>query len=528
MIGSHSERATRVPTREETTLESSELTGPDLATGIPEDELNDGKTLLGHARGEPVMLARRGDELFAVAASCTHYGGPLSEGILVGTTVRCPWHHACFDLRTGAAIRAPALNDIACWAVERREGKIVVGEKRESSRPAQAFGSQPELHPESIAIVGAGAAGNAAAEMLRREGFTGPVTVFDSDRLAPYDRPNLSKDFLAGNAPEDWIPLHPASFYQEMAIELVLDRPVKQLDAAARRLTFDDGSSRQFGAVLLATGSSPIRLDIPRFDNVEIHYLRTLEDSRALIALAGKSKHAVVLGASFIGLEVAASLCTRGLKVEIVAPGQRPLEKVLGPELGDFIRGVHEEHGVKFHLGLTAESVERGAVILSDGKRLKADLVVAGVGVTPNVQLAEAAGLAVDRGVVVDEFLETSAKGVFAAGDIARWPDARTGQRIRVEHWVVAERHGQAVARNILGNRQRFALPPFFWSNHYDVAIGYTGYAEKWDEIQVDGSIADQDCAVRYRLGGKTLALATMGRDVENLETERAMERLAD
>jgi NADPH-dependent 2,4-dienoyl-CoA reductase/sulfur reductase-like enzyme/nitrite reductase/ring-hydroxylating ferredoxin subunit len=505
-------------------VEVSELTGPDLAAGIPESEVKDGAQIPGHAHGEAVMLVRRGDEHFAVAATCTHYGGPLAEGLIVGNTVRCPWHHACFDLRTGAAIRAPALNDIPCWAVERRGGKIFVGAKRELARPAPAFGSRQELHPESIAIVGAGAAGNAAAEMLRREGYTGPVTVFDSDRLAPYDRPNLSKDYLAGNAPEDWIPLHPVSFYQEMAIELILDKAVKQLDAAARSLTFEDGTSRSFGAVLLATGSSPIRLDIPRFDDVEIHYLRTLEDSRALVASAGKSKHAVVLGASFIGLEVAASLRTRGLKVAIAAPEKRPLEKVLGPELGDFIRGVHEKQGVKFHLGVTAESVERGVVVLSDGKRLKADLVVAGVGVRPNVQLAEQAGLAMDRGVVVDEFLETSAKGVFAAGDIARWPDAHTGERTRVEHWVVAERQGQAAARNMLGNRQRFDAIPFFWSNHYDVAIGYSGHAEKWDEIHIDGSIADQDCAVRFRSGGRTLAIATMGRDLENLESEREME----
>jgi NADPH-dependent 2,4-dienoyl-CoA reductase/sulfur reductase-like enzyme/nitrite reductase/ring-hydroxylating ferredoxin subunit len=506
-------------------VENPELTGPDLAAGIPENDLADDARLLGHAGGEAVLLVRKGEEIFAIAAHCTHYGGPLAEGIVVGTTVRCPWHHACFDLRTGAAVRAPALNDISCWSVERRAGKIVVGAKRESKTPAQASGSRAEAHPRSIAIVGAGAGGNAAAEMLRREGFTGPVTVFDHDRLAPYDRPNLSKDYLAGNAPEEWIPLHPPSHYQKLDIELVLDRPVKALDAAAHRLTFEDGSNREFGAILLATGASPIRLDIPVANGAEIRYLRTLDDSRALIAAAGKSKYVVVLGASFIGLEVAASLCTRGLEVHVAAPESRPLEKVLGPELGDFIRGVHEKKGVKFHLGQTAASVERGAVILSNGERLKADIVIAGVGVRPNLELAQRAGLEVDKGVIVDEFLETSAKGIFAAGDIARWPYAHTGERIRVEHWVVAERQGQTAARNMLGNRERFDAIPYFWSNHYDIAICYSGHAEKWDEIRVDGSIADGDCAVRYRQGGKTLAIATMGRDKENLESEREMEK---
>jgi NADPH-dependent 2,4-dienoyl-CoA reductase/sulfur reductase-like enzyme/nitrite reductase/ring-hydroxylating ferredoxin subunit len=505
-------------------LESTELTGPDFGSGIPESDLATDSLLLGHAGGEPVVLARQGDEIFAVSATCTHYGGPLAEGLLAGATVRCPWHHACFDLRTGAAVRAPALNDIACWSVVRRDGKILVGEKRESSRPAPASGRGPVSPPASVAIVGAGAAGNAAAEMLRREGYDGPVTVFDFDRLAPYDRPNLSKDYLAGNAPEDWIPLHPPSFYQDLQIELVLDKSVRALDAAARRLTFEDGTTRDFGAVLLATGASPMRLDIPVNDGPDIRYLRTLEDSRAIIAAAGTSKRAVVLGASFIGLEVAASLCTRGLQVHVAAPEPRPLEKVLGPQLGNFIRSVHEKHGVTFHLGQTAASVERGTVVLSGGDRIEADLVVAGVGVRPNVQLAEQAGLTLDRGVVVDEYLETDARGVFAAGDIARWPDPHTGERIRVEHWVVAERQGQNAARNILGQRVRFDHVPFFWSNHYDVAIGYTGHAEKWDEIDVDGTIADQDCAVRFRLGGKTLAIATMGRDLENLETEHAME----
>lgn len=505
-------------------MDTGELSGPDLGAGIPASDLADGASLLGHANGEAILLVRRGDDVFAVGASCSHYGGPLAEGLVVGHTVRCPWHHACFDLRTGVARRAPALNDISSYVVEIRDGRIVVGAKREAPRPGVAHGSKAELHPESVAIIGAGAAGNAAAEMLRREGFAGALTIFDTDKDAPYDRPNLSKDYLAGNAPEEWIPLHPRDFYQEQAIELVLDKRVNALDAAQRRLTFDDGSARAFGAILLATGSSPIRLDIPVTNSPPVHYLRSLADSRAIIASANSSKRAVVLGASFIGLEVAASLATRGLEVHVAAPEARPLEKVLGPQLGDFIRGVHESHGVKFHLGQTASSIENEEVVLSNGERIPADLVVAGVGVRPNLELAERAGLAIDRGVNVDEFLETGARRIFAAGDIARWPDANTGQRIRVEHWVLAERHGQIAARNILGNRERFDHVPFFWSNHYDVAIGYTGHAEKWDSIEVDGNPADGDCAVRYMVGGKVAAIATLGRDRENLETERKME----
>jgi NADPH-dependent 2,4-dienoyl-CoA reductase/sulfur reductase-like enzyme/nitrite reductase/ring-hydroxylating ferredoxin subunit len=506
-------------------LEETELSGPDLANGVLDEAVTDGASLLGHVRGEAVLLVRQGENVFAVAANCTHYGGPLAEGLVVGHTVRCPWHHACFDLRTGAAIRAPALNDISCWNVEKRDGKIFVGDKRESGQPAPAHGSRPERHPKSVAVIGAGAAGNAAAEMLRREGYEGPLTIFDSDSDAPYDRPNLSKDYLAGNAPEEWIPLHPKSFYDDLKIEIVANVHVTALDAAAKRITLNDGSSRQFDAILLATGSTPIRLDVPLGDGASIHYLRTLGDSRAIIAAADKSKSAVVIGASFIGLEVAASLRTRGLDVHVVAPVSRPLEKVLGAKVGDFIRDLHTEKGVQFHLGQTAKSIEKGVVVLSNGERLNADLVVAGIGVRPNLALAEQAGLAIDNGVVVDEFFETSAKGIFAAGDIARWPYSQTTEQIRVEHWVVAERQGQAAARNILGNREPFGGVPFFWSNHYDVAIRYTGHADQWDEIRIEGSIADQDCAVRYVRGGKIIAIATMGRDKENLETERQMEK---
>jgi NADPH-dependent 2,4-dienoyl-CoA reductase/sulfur reductase-like enzyme len=201
------------------------------------------------------------------------------------------------------------------------------------------------------------------------------------------------------------------------------------------------------------------------------------------------------------------------------------LEKVLGPELGDFIRGVHEKHGVKFHLGQTARAVEGGTVVLSNGERVDADLIVAGVGVRPNLELAEKAGLAMDRGVAVDECLATSMRGIFAAGDIARWPDPHTGERIRVEHWVVAERQGQTAARNMLGQRIRFDAVPFFWSNHYDdVAIGYTGHAENWDKIEFVGDMDDGDCAIKYFRQGKLLAIATLGRDRENLQTEHTME----
>jgi NADPH-dependent 2,4-dienoyl-CoA reductase/sulfur reductase-like enzyme len=369
-------------------------------------------------------------------------------------------------------------------------------------------------------IVGGGAAGFAAADMLRREGYAGPVTIISADSDPPVDRPNLSKDYLAGEAQEDWIPLWPPDTYAQRHVELIVDKRVKSLDAVKKTVTLDDGSSRGFGALLIATGADPVRLNIPGADSTQVFYLRSFADSRAIIAKTQKAKRVVIIGASFIGLEVAASLRTRQIAVDVVGPESVPLERVMGVEVGRFVKSLHESHGVVFHLGQTVASVAGRSVTLSGGDTLEADFIVVGAGVRPSTALAEQAGLAIDRGVAVNEYLETSVPGIFAAGDIARWPDPHTGSRIRVEHWVVAERQGQVAARNMLGRRERFDAVPFFWSQHYDIEIKYIGHAERWDAVKIDGSLDARNCAVSYVLGGQTLALATISRDRESLATE--------
>jgi NADPH-dependent 2,4-dienoyl-CoA reductase/sulfur reductase-like enzyme/nitrite reductase/ring-hydroxylating ferredoxin subunit len=497
---------------------SSELEGPDFQKGCEIDKLTDGKMLLGHAFGEAILAAKRGQEILAIGATCTHYGGPLAKGLMVDCMVRCPWHHARFDLRTGEAIGAPALSDTSCWNIEKRGDCFFVTGKIDK-KPAR----KPKAPPSSVVIVGAGAAGSAAAEMLRREGYDGPVTLIGADEFLPYDRPNLSKDYLAGTAPEEWIPLRSADFYREQKIEALTSTSVEAIDPAKKQVKLSDGRSLGYGALLLATGAEPVRLKIPGEDLPNVCYLRTLADSRRIIEKAKNAKRAVVIGASFIGLEVAASLRERKVEVAVVGKELSPLEKVLGRELGNLIRATHETHGVKFHLGRTPVAIRDRDVQLDDETILDCELIVVGVGVRPNTAVAEQAGIAIDDGVLVNEFLETNVPGILAAGDIARWPDPRAG-RIRIEHWVVAQRQGQTAARNILGARERFAAPPFFWSNHYDLHIRYVGHGRGDDEVSVSGNLKAKDASVIFRSAGKVTAIASIGRDLENLKAEVALE----
>ena len=505
--------------------------GPDLARdGVPLGALDDGTPFLGHAGDDAIILVKDGETIHAVGAQCTHYGGPLAEGLVLegpdGPTVRCPWHHACFSLRTGEALRAPALNPLPCWTVERRDGRAYVGAKRETDPIAQTGAPRrDDTATQTFVIVGAGAAGHAAAEMLRRHGFAGRLVLLGRDDKEPVDRPNLSKEYLSGEAPEEWIALRPREFYDEHRIELRTGAAVERVDVAARTVTVAGGEALGWDRLLLATGASPVRLDTPGAELPHVRLLRTYADARALIAAAEGATRAVVLGASFIGLEVAASLRHRGVEVHVAAPEKRPLERVMGAALGDAVRRWHEEHGVVFHLETKAARIEPDAVTLESGVRLAADLVVVGVGVRPELALAEQAGLAMDRGVLVDERLETSAPGVFAAGDIARWPDPHTGERVRVEHWVVAQRQGQTAARNMLGHGVAYDDAPFFWSAHYGTSIRYVGHAERWDAEEVDGDPAGKDGAVTLRRGGKALAVLTVGRDRRALEAAAAMER---
>ncbi|HVK86912.1 MAG TPA: FAD-dependent oxidoreductase [Kofleriaceae bacterium] len=490
----------------------TELSGPDLKTGIAESELG-AEPLVGHADGEAVLLVRDGQRVRAVGANCTHYGAPLADGIIAGGEVRCPWHHACFDLATGRP-QGPAITPLPCWDVVLENGRIRVGARREVA-------PQPVQGPQHVVIIGAGAAGVACAETLRLEGHRGSITIVSAEASDPVDRPNLSKDILAGSAPEDWAFLRTKDAIGANDIAVVEGTATK-IDMVGRRVLVGE-RALPWDALLVATGAEPVRLPIDGAQLPHVHTLRTLADTRAIARATAKGTPVVIIGASFIGLEAAASLRSRGADVVVVAPESMPLARVLGDEVGAFIRTVHEEKGVRFCLGRKPTSITSDYVVLDDGTKLPAAVVVMGVGVRPRIELASDAGLQIDRGVVVDGELR-AAPGVWAAGDIARYPWA--GGLVRSEHWQVAVRHGQNVARAMLGQQTSQAVP-FFWTQHHDVTLAYVGHTERFGTPEVRGELSARNAHVVYREDGMIRAVMTVGRDRLALEVEAAMERRA-
>jgi len=497
---------------------------PDLAAGVPSGNIPDGGKLVGRVGDEDVLVARVGGELFAVAARCTHYQGPLGEGLIVGGTVRCPWHHAHFCLRSGEASAAPAIDPLKCWTVHEAHGLIRVGAEAVAA-PAKA--GHRAKSPRRVVIVGGGAAGFAAAEMLRRKGFDGALSILSAEADPPYDRPNCSKDYLAGHAPAEWMPLRDTNWYADNDIDLQLNAEASVLSGADKTVALTDGRSFGFDALLIATGAEPVRLPIEGFVRPDVHVLRSMRDADAIIRAAGKARRVAVVGASFIGLETAAALKSRGLDVHVAAPEAVPLARVMGEDIGRWVRALHERAGIVFHLGRAVRSWSEDGLKLDGNETIDADFLVVGTGVRPRTQLAERAGLTVDRGIVVDRHLRTSAPQVYAAGDAARFPELHSGQNIRVEHWVHAERQGQHAARMILGDDAPFADVPFFWSAHQDATIRYVGHADTFDPPILDGSLERRNAEVKFFSAGRLAALATVGRDMHCLEAGVELERPA-
>ncbi len=499
--------------------------GPDLSKGVPAKDVPEAGLLAGHVGDEAVVVARVEGELFAIGGSCTHYHGPLGEGLLVGHTVRCPWHHGHFCLRTGEALAGPPIDPVAVWNIEERDGKVFVSEAVEAKNPKPNAAGKG---PRRILIAGGGAAGFAAAEMLRRHGYDGALSVVSSDADAPYDRPNCSKDFLAGEAPAEWMPLREDGWYKDHDIDLRLNTEITKLDLGARSAALKAGDPLSYDALVLALGADPRRPPIPGFDSPKVFTLRSLKDAEAIATAAKGARRVAIVGASFIGLEVAASLKHLGLDVHVVAPEEVPLARVLGDAVGEWIRSLHEAAGVVFHLGRKVQGFKDGRLGLDGDEAIAVDFVVAGTGVRPRTALAEAAGLKVDNGIVVDRWLRASAENVYAVGDLAHFPDTDTGKLIRVEHWVHAERQGQHAARMLLGDDAPFADTPFFWSVHQGKTVNYVGHADEFDEPKIQGSLEKESAVICFAKDGRDLAMATVGDDLASLRAGRTFEKHAN
>ncbi|MFC2254426.1 FAD-dependent oxidoreductase [Labrys portucalensis] len=492
----------------------------DLSNGLPLSSLEEGRPFFGRVEDAPVYVLSRKSSIVAYSAVCSHLGGPLQDGLVDGPYIRCPWHHACFDLDSGKALAAPAFNALQRYGVEVRGGMVKVSKQRQVAKPQHALPSRSASDRGRFVIIGGGAAGFAAAHALRAKDWRGRILMYSGDGEAPYDRTLLTKDYLDGHFGDDRLEVAKNAL-GKLDVDLELRVNVEALEPANNALHLADGRRQIYDKLLLATGSAPKRLDISGADGPNVFVLRTLADCRRILNAASHARRAVIVGGSFIGLEAAASLTSRGISVAVVVPQFHPMEKLLGRALSDLITQTLSAKGVEFHFGRKPARIDGNLVMLDNGDSLEADFTLVGIGVTPNIELARSAGIAVDEGVVVDKYLHTSDQNIYAAGDIASWPYESDRQRIRTEHWVVAQRQGQAAAANMLGDERPLRLVPFFWSKFFDLSFRYIGHARTWNRVTVEGDLRRRDAVLRYSMDGREAAVATIGRDLDCLRLER-------
>jgi len=475
-----------------------------------------------------ILVVKIQDKFFAVGAHCTHYGAPLEEGVLSDDRVVCPWHHACFHAKTGNLLEPPARDALPGYEL-RIDGEdiyVLVPQERDSHRTPELARQDLSRDSRTFAILGAGAAGYAAAQALREDGFQGRIVMITHEKRNPYDRPNLSKEYLQGEAEEEWMPLRPAEFFQENHIELLFERRVKSVLVEDKKIGFSDNETLSYDKILLATGGIARTLSLPGSGLDNIFTLRSFEDSDRIIAASENASKVVIVGASFIGLETAHSLRHRKLDVTVVAPESSPFEYVFGKEIGEWFRTLHESNGVEFRLGQSLDKFEGDgvvkSVVLKNGEKLEADLVVVGIGVSPATDFLEGIDLEADGSVNVDQYFQ-AAHDVYAAGDIATFPYWYSGSDIRIEHWRTAEQLGRIAAHTMAGKKTAYKSIPFFWTGQAGINFRYVGFAKKWDEIIVNGKIADKKFIAYYVKDNEVHAAASCNRDKEMAAIEELM-----
>src|SRR5262245_30679097 len=491
-------------------------------------EFKDGEMKQVDAGGTNILLARVNGKYYAVGATCPHYGGTLAEGALCGERIICPLHHASFDVKTGDLLEPPAFDALPRYEVKIDGERVIVAvpDDADDRRTPPMVERDARQDERTFVILGGGAAGYMAAQTLREDGFRGRILMVTREDRLPYDRPNLSKDYLQGHAEPEWMPLRPDEFFNDHEIEVLRGRYATRIDAKAKTVSFKDGDQLAYDALLVATGGEPRTLQIAGSDLQNVLTLRSFADSDAIIAAAEQAKRAVVIGASFIGMEAASSLKTRGLDVTVVELEQAPFKKALGGEIGLLFRKIHEDNGVRFRLGAKiARIIGDGkveAVEIESGEKIDADLVVVGVGVKPATDFLKGVELSDDGGVVVDEYLR-AADGLYAAGDVARFPSPLAGERQRIEHWRTALQQGRVAARNMAGRAVSYTSVPFFWTRQFDAGLLYVGHATSWDEIIIQGDMSTQNFLAFYVKGDHVRAVAGTNRDRDVAAVEGLM-----
>ena len=492
-----------------------------------QDDLNDGEMKSVNVGNREVLLARAEGRYYALHAHCTHYGAPLAEGVLNGDRVMCPWHHACFSVRTGALLEPPALDAQPTFEVTEEDGEVfvTVPEDAPEKRVPEMASLDAEKDSRTFVILGTGAAGFAAAEALRREGFQGRVVMVTQENVLPYDRTLLSKDYLTEEKTMGWIPARAPTFYQTRAIDLMLGQEVTRLEPSAKALTFANGDTLSYDALLLASGSKPRTLDVPGSTLSGVFTLRSLRDSERIISQLDEGSRVVVVGSSFIGMECASSARARGAEVTVVARS-KPFASLFGEDVATMLQNLHEENGVVFKEGAQVERLEGEAqvesVVLDTGERLEADTVIIGIGVEPATDFLEGVPKNDGGGVSVDAAMRVKGgDGLHAAGDLAAFN--YRGERVRIEHWRVAMQGGVAAARAMLGQDVSFDGVPLFWSKQHGVGLRYVGHAEDWDEVVIDGDLDAREFLAYYVKGDDIKAILGFQRDAELCAVEECI-----
>jgi NADPH-dependent 2,4-dienoyl-CoA reductase/sulfur reductase-like enzyme/nitrite reductase/ring-hydroxylating ferredoxin subunit len=482
-------------------------------------DLQDGQMKAVEVGEKKILLGRCDGRYYAIACYCTHFGAPLDQGYLQGDRVVCPWHQAVFDLKSGDLLEPPALEALTSFEVQVRGDDVIIlvpDDFRQRRLPKMS--RRDAADPRSFVILGGGAAGDSAAQKLREAGFKGKITMITQEKRLPYDRTNLSKSYLQGLAKDEWMPLHPEAFYRDYDIEILTEKKVTEVQPGKHEITFKDKSKLKYDKLLLATGGAPRLLKVPGADLRNVFTLRGYDDAIRILGASPSTKRVVVVGASFIGMEAAHSLRVRKLDVTVVAPETIPFQKVFGAEIGETLQRLHEKQGTKFRMGATVAGLEGNGsveqVLLADGERLPADLVIIGIGVKPCTEFLRGITLDADGGLPVNAQFE-AAEDLYAAGDIASFPNWRDGTRMRIEHWRTAQQQGRIAALNMLGQRTEFRDAPFFWTSQVGCHLRYVGHAEKWDEVLISGDLSKQDFIAYFVKDGVVLAAAGIRRDRE-------------